>query len=77
MKTMDDFRKEWYDKHDHSFGSEQVFEWCVEQNSNNLQKLKDELLKYADEGIELCFGSVCDERIPAMFEKIIEKLSAV
>ena len=49
----------------------------VESQTTDTQQLKAEILRYADEGIELCFDAGCDERIATRFEKIIAKLSAV
>jgi hypothetical protein len=37
--------------------------------------LKSEVRRYADEGIGLCFGTGCDERIASRFEKILKLLS--
>ena len=49
----------------------------LEVQKPDTQQLKAEILRYANEGIELCFDAGCDERIATRFEKIIAKLSAV
>mgnify|MGYP006287227321 CR=1 FL=1 len=49
----------------------------VIKSANNTQQLKTEILRYANEGINLCFDTDCDERIATRFEKIIEKLLAI
>ena len=42
------------------------------RGTDAIQRLKAEILRYAQDGVELCFSTDCDDRISTRFAKIID-----